>query len=445
MSEQQADTPLSYGRIARFWAPLAGTWMMMAVEGPFLAAVIARLDNPTENLAAFGVAIAFAFIIESPVIMLLSAATALVKDKTSYLALRRFTQVLNVALTAVMLVILAPPVFRFLAGTLLNIPAPVAGLTHGALLLLLPWPGAIGYRRFLQGTLVRHDMTSRVAYGTMVRVGSMAAAALLGAVLFDLRGAHVGAFALSAGVVAEAFASRLMADGVIKDLLAGRRKRDTPEQLTLVGISSFYFPLATMSILAMAIHPLLTFFMGRSRLPLESLAVLPVVQGLAFFFRSLGLSYQEVTIALMGDRAEHLDKITRFAAVIAVLASTGLALIVFTPLAGVWFRGVAGLPAELAALALLPARIAALLPALTVVMSYQRALLVGSRLTRPLTGATMVEVGGIALVLSIAIFGFDVMGAVGATSALVLGRIAGNAYLTPPCLEAVDKLRATPR
>jgi hypothetical protein len=276
----------------------------------------------------------------------------------------------------------------------------------------------------------------------MVRVSSMATCALVGAVFLDLPGAHVGALALSTGVVAEAIASRLMAAGVIADLLAGRRKPATPEDLTLRGISAFYFPLATMSILAMAIHPMLTFFMGRSRMPVESLAVLPVVQGLAFFFRSLGLSYQEVTIALMGDRAENLRMIGRFAALLALVGSSGLALIVFTPLAGVWFRWVAGLSAELTALALVPARISAVLPALTLLMSFQRALLVSSRLTGPLTGATITEVCGIALVLSIAIFGLDLMGAVGALAALVIGRIAGNLYLTPPCFEAVERLRA---
>jgi len=442
MADPLPEQPLSYRRIFRFWVPLAGTWMMMAVEGPFLAAVIARLDEPTENLAAFGIAVAFAFIMEAPVIMLLSAATALVKDKTSYLALRRFTVVLGAALTGLMALMLLPPVFGFLAGTLLNVPPPVADLTHGALILLLPWPGAIGYRRFLQGTLVRHDMTHRVAYGTVVRISSMALGAAVGTLLLGMHGAHVGGMALATGVVAEAIASRFMAAGVIADLLAGRRKRETPEQLTLAGISSFYFPLATMSILAMAIHPMLTFFMGHSQLPIESLAVLPVVQGLAFFFRSLGLSYQEVTIALLGDRAEHLGRVRNFAAVLALIGSSGLALIAFTPLAEVWFRDVAGLSPQLAALAVVPTRIAAALPALTVLMSFQRALLVSSRMTRPLTGATVVEVSGIALVLSISIFGLDVMGAVGAIAALVLGRLAGNAYLTPPCFESIRRLRA---
>jgi len=323
MVEQDLTKPLTYGRIFRFWAPLASTWLMMAVEGPFLAAIIARLAAPTENLAAFGIAVAFALMIESPVIMLLSAATALVKDKTSYLALRRFTYTLNAALTAILVVVLIPPLFRVLTGTLLNLPSDVAELTHGALILLLPWPGAIGYRRFLQGTLVRHDMTERVAYGTIVRITSMALGAGIGVRVFGLAGAHVGALALSVGVVAEALASRLMARGIVSELLAGRRESETPETLTLSGISTFYFPLATMSVLAMAVHPMLTFFMGRSRMALESLAILPVVGGLAFVFRSVGLSYQEVTIALMGDHAEHLEKLRNFAIWLALTASVG--------------------------------------------------------------------------------------------------------------------------
>jgi len=186
---------------------------------------------------------------------------------------------------------------------------------------------------------------------------------------------------------------------------------------------------------------MLTFFVGRSRLPLESLAILPVVHGLVFTFRALGLSYQEVTIALMGDRAANYERIRNFAAVLGLFVSAALSLIVFTPLANAWFETVAGLPPELAKLALVPARIAAILPALSVLMSFQRALLVSSRLTRPLTGATALEITAVAAILSVAIFRFDLMGAVAATLAVVLGRIAANVYLTRPCIEAVRSMR----
>ena len=64
---------------------------MMAAEGPYLAALIARMPDPIPNLAAFGVAFAFAIILESPVIMLMSASTALIEDGPSYRALRRFS------------------------------------------------------------------------------------------------------------------------------------------------------------------------------------------------------------------------------------------------------------------------------------------------------------------------------------------------------------------
>ena len=441
MAEQVAEKPVTYGRIFKFWAPLAGTWLMMAVEAPFLGAIIARLPEPTENLAAWGISVAFALLIEAPVIMLLSAATALVRDKTSYLALRRFTYILNVALTVVMMLVLVPPVFRILTGTLLNLPDHVAELTYEAMVLLLPWPAAIGYRRFLQGTLVRHDMTRRVAYGTVVRVAFMALAAAVGVRLLGLTGAQVGALALSTGVVAEAIASRLMAAGIVAELLGGRRQLKQPQDLTLAGIATFYFPLATMAILAMTIHPMLTFFVGRSRLALESLAILPVVHGLVFTFRALGLSYQEVTIALMGDRGENYKRIRNFGAILGVFTSAALSLIVFTPLATAWFQTVAGLPPELVELALAPARIAAILPALSVLMSFQRALLVSSRLTRPLTGATALEVAAVAVILSVAIFRYDLMGAVAATLAVVLGRIVGNLYLTLPCTEAVRSMR----
>jgi hypothetical protein len=269
----------------------------------------------------------------------------------------------------------------------------------------------------------------------------MALSAGIGANFLNFSGAQVGALALSTGVVAEAIASRLMAAGIVAELLGGHHETKQSQELTLARITTFYFPLATMSILAMALHPMLTFFVVRSRLALESLAVLPVVHGLVFMFRAVGLSYQEVTIALMGDRAENYDRIANFAIIIGVSTSAILSLIVFTPLANAWFQTVSGLSPKLAELALAPARIAAILPALSVLMSFQRAILVHSRLTRPLTGATVLEIAATAVILSVTIFGYHLMGAIAAMLAMVLGRVTGNLYLTPPCIKAVHSLR----
>ena len=78
-----SEPPLASGQIARFWSPLAATWVMMALEGPFLAAAIARLPDPKLNLAAHGVAFAIAIVIEAPVMMMMSTSTALARDTDS--------------------------------------------------------------------------------------------------------------------------------------------------------------------------------------------------------------------------------------------------------------------------------------------------------------------------------------------------------------------------
>jgi Na+-driven multidrug efflux pump len=75
--------PLTQRRIFRFWLPLALMWVMMALEQPILAAVIARLPQPKEQLAAFGITFSLALLIEGPIIMLLTASTALAKGSQS--------------------------------------------------------------------------------------------------------------------------------------------------------------------------------------------------------------------------------------------------------------------------------------------------------------------------------------------------------------------------
>ena len=147
-------TRLTFKKIFIFWMPLAATWLMMAVEGPFLAAIIARLVEPKYNLAAYGVAFAFGLILEAPIIMIMSASTALVENRLSFLKLRNFTYIINGVSTLVMIIFLLPPIFYFITMSLIELPAKVAHLTHVATIILLPWPGMIGYRRFYQGILL---------------------------------------------------------------------------------------------------------------------------------------------------------------------------------------------------------------------------------------------------------------------------------------------------
>jgi len=421
---------LSLRRLARFWLPLQATWLMMAVEGPFLALIIARLAEPMLNLAAFGVAYALAIVAEAPVIMMMSASTALVDCRPAYRALRRFAHTLSVAITVGMVVSLVTPTLSWVMGDLMDLDAAVVQLTHRAMWLLLPFPAAIGYRRFYQGLLIRAGLTRRVTWGTVVRLISMATAAGL-SVLANLDGILVGAVALSCGVVAEAIASRIMARQVLRDLPVASPGAD-PADLSWHGLWRFYWPLALTSTIALAAQPVVTFFMGHARAPLESLAALPVLNGLVFIFRTPALSYQEVAIATLSEDRRHLPQVLRFAGLLAGGATLLLALVAWTPLSRVWFETVSGLSPELAAYTRVPLRVLAIMPALSVLLNLERALMVHGRHTGPVTMASVLEVTGIASSLAVGVMLLDGVGVTVAAVAYMVGRLAANLGLLGP-------------
>ena len=429
---------LTQKTILAFWIPLAATWLMMSVEGPYLSALIARSAEPKFNLAAYGIAFSLALIIEAPVIMMMSASTALVKDYQSFKQLRKFNYILSLSLTATMIVFIFPPIFYFVTEDLIGLPREVSYLTHLAVMILIPWPGAIGYRRFYQGILIRNNLTRLVAYGTIIRLISMSITAFILFKFTDVPGVVVGASALSTAVICEAIASKFMVSKFLARLKS--RSNETQSELSIKEIVKFYYPLALTSLLTLGIQPFVTFFIGQSRMPLESFAVMPVVTSFVFIFRGLGLSYQEVVVALIGDNMSGFLQLKRFAGKLAFILASVLMLIAFTPLAEIWFRDVSGLSESLTEFAKLPLMIMSFFPALTVLISFQRAVLVKGNDTKQITYGTAIEFIGIILVVAICIKFFSLVGAVAATIAFVIGRMAACGYLLPPTISSLKKV-----
>ncbi|MFB3855481.1 MAG: hypothetical protein ACE148_16915 [Vicinamibacterales bacterium] len=448
-----SDPAPSVRRVLLFWLPLAATWLMMGIEGPYIAAIIARMADAKANLAAYGVTFSLAFLAEAPIIMVMTASNTLVADRQSFFALRRFVYALNTGVTVAFLAGLYPPFFRFVTGRLMGLPADIASITHVATAILLPWPAAIGYRRFYQGILIRNHMPRRVAYGTVVRVVTMSVVGIVLALTAPFRGAYVGALALVTGVVAEAVASRVMARHLVRQLRAEPGDGGAHPPLTPRDIVRFYYPLALTSLITLAVNPVLTFFLAHSRAAIESLAVMPVVTGLAFFFRSGAIAYQETAVALMGQakapattpvevpgsgpagapgtmRVEAAGA-TLVKAARGLAAATAICLggIAYSPLADVWFGRVSGLTPDLAHVALWPLRVLALAPPVDYLLTFQRAQFVLARRTRVITFATVVEVFTLVLAMGIGVRGFDMVGALAAALAVLFGRVAGSMFL----------------
>lgn len=399
----------------------------MSIEGPILTSAIARLPFDAVNLAAYGVALALAMLIESPVIQLLSTSVALARDAASMDMLRRFTRRVNIGVTLGMILVTIPPVYDVLALYVIDLPLEVEAAMYWGLVCLIPWPGAIGYRRFYQGIMIRHGFTRQVAYGTVMRLVTIVVVGLILLMVGTIPGVIVGTVTLTTAVILEALATRYMAREAIKAYAHQPPSSQPPA--TMREITKFWLPLAATSAIGFVVTPMLATFMSRMPNAIESLAVLPVVDSFVFFFRSFGFSYQEVGVALIGQRFEGYAVVRRVGVWIMLATTAALVAIAFTPLLDVLFEVAYGLNPLLTGFAIPPTMVLIVLPSLAVAYSLHRSVLISARQNVKVAISTALEVSGIALVMVILVSTTSLQGAMAAATAMAVGRIGSTVYL----------------
>src|SRR3989304_864058 len=114
--------PVNQKRIFLLWLPLAASWLLMALETPYLNAALARISEAERMIASFGLVASLSITIESPVISLLATATALARSQQNYLLLRRFTQHLILGTTLLQFLIGWTPLFDIVVVDLMGVP-----------------------------------------------------------------------------------------------------------------------------------------------------------------------------------------------------------------------------------------------------------------------------------------------------------------------------------
>ncbi|MCX8083304.1 MAG: hypothetical protein N3C60_00055 [Calditerrivibrio sp.] len=398
--------------------------MMMAFEGPYIAAMIGRLPDVKLNLAGYGIAYSVGLLVEAPIIMLMSASTALVKSKQSYIKLRNFSFILIGVLTAVILIILIKPVYIFIFNDLLKLEEKLQSNVYWAIWGLVPWAGAIGYRRFYQGIMIKDGKTKYVAYGTLTRMLTVIFLAVFIKNFTKINSALLGTMTLSGAVVVEAIFARVLA----KDSVSKVMKMEIKDDLNFRKIAKFYFPMAMTPLIALAVPPMTTFVLLKGTNPLESAAIMPVLNSLTFVFRAVGLSFQEVAIALLDGGFRHYEKVRNFMRGLFLFNLLGYGMISFTPMAEVYFVNISGMTPELAEMAKIPSMILTFVPPFTALLSFQRAIIVKKGVTIHMTIATFIEVI-ITFGMLFTIPFVPVTGIIVAATALLVGRVVSNLYL----------------
>ncbi len=417
--------PLTQRYIFRFWLPLALMWVMMALEQPVLAAVIARLPQPKEQLAAFGITFSLALLIEGPIIMLLTASTALARGRQSYRQLLRFTTFLAAGITLLHLTVGLTPAYLFLVDKLIGAPRQLLEPSRQTFLIMFPWSAVVAYRRLWQGVMIRYGRTDQVGLTMILRFVATAGTALAGAHFRFLAGAPLAGLSLTVGVTVGALVSYSYTRPIIKKEL---NQAEAPEErISLRYLLHFYWPLALTNVINFIGRPILAFGLSRGQLPLESLALWPVLGSLAFLFRSIGFAFQEVVVALA--HRPNVRALRKFAWTGGSLAALSLGIMALTPLNALWYGRISGLPADLVAMAPLPTLFIALTALLAFTVALNRGLLVDARQTSALSTAVILNVVTLTLLMLLGLKSLSVAGVIIAAAAYSLAIVAENLYL----------------
>lgn len=374
------ETPLTNRRILRFFYPLALSWLLMGLEGPISASIIGRSPGTQLNLAAFQVYFALALFIESPVIDLLSTATALAKSRQNYMVIRRFVAHLMIWITVAHAAFVFSPAYEFITLTVLHLPKEVSDAAHPALTIMIPWSACIGWRRYLQGIMIRFGQTRYIGYGTGVRLVAMATSAFALSFATTLPSAQVVAAALIMSVFSEASFVHWASRRVIRTEL-GRDESDEPE-LSMRSLAKFHFPLTATTMVMFLAQPMVSAALARSPDPISSMAAWQVAFSLMWLARAAIYALPEVVITLGSDPAA-LATLRRFCVVTGAFSCAVLLILWGSGAANLFFEKVAGVSGDTLAAANLGFILGALLPILGALQSFVRGGLTIQRRTTP--------------------------------------------------------------
>lgn len=284
-----AEAP-TLGQLFRQLLPLSLSDAAMAAADPLLATSLSRLPGASAQLAALGVVKAVAVCLESPIIMVLHASTALSSETRSRQALRRFVTGLAGIITLLFLMLPLPWAFRLLTGQVYHLSSEVQAATWLPLLLMFSWPATIAFRRFFQGHLILQGRGHHMGQASLARVATLTMVLLAGAGS-GLAGATLGAWALMLALWVEAALVYFWA-----------RQQPVPEAVSehlpgnVVGVARYYAPLASTMVLMWGGRALLLAILSRAVDAQMALAAWSASWGFVILLANLSRMVQQLVI-----------------------------------------------------------------------------------------------------------------------------------------------------
>ena len=190
---------LSWAAFYRFYTPLALTSLLLLAVQPLGSAALARMPQALDSLAAWPILSAFLFLLRSFGIAYNEVVVALLDERGSLRSLRRFSHLLGLGVTGVLLLVALSPLSRLFFGTVMGLKPDLAALAGGGLLLAAAWPALTVYQTLYQGVIVYDGQTRYVTQSVIASLTTSALLLAAGVALGTLPGLYVGTLAFVVG------------------------------------------------------------------------------------------------------------------------------------------------------------------------------------------------------------------------------------------------------
>ncbi|MBD2456335.1 hypothetical protein H6G80_19935 [Nostoc sp. FACHB-87] len=278
--------------------PLSLSDVAMTLGDPLQTSALSRLAYPQETLAGVGVVKGVAVFLESPIIMILHASTALGGQAKSRRALWQFTMIAGFSLSGIFLLLTWEPLYNWLLLDVFGVSSSIAARGRTAFLLMFLWPFVIAWRRFFQGLLIRAQKSIAVGWASVARLTWVIVSLAVG-VSLRLDGALLAGITMMGAILIEAvlvtwFCMRLGAISILNQQGYSETKK-LPQ--TLGGVTFYYLPLASTMLLVWGARAILLSLIARSFDGSLALAVWPAAWGLVLSVANGTRMIQQVIIS----------------------------------------------------------------------------------------------------------------------------------------------------
>lgn len=368
-------------KIFLFWLSLALTSFAMSLESPICTSVISSLENSKINLAAFGVTFAFSLFLQSPVSRIMSLPLMFIEDRQSYLKVRQFAFILSTSISLLFLLAVTEPVFNNIIIPLLGLSPELSGLVKGGLLSWIPIPILMGLRRFYQGVLLCAHEPRKISIATFSRLVTLIVIIHLLRQVGGFSGVQLGVLSIQVGMFFELVLSWIFARPQVAEFLSKERVGNSTD-LSLKGIVKVFFPLAVSTVVAMSNGAILAAFTARGQLPIESLALLPIIFGLLNPFAWSSFAIQDSTHALIAKTKEIYPLVKKFSYIMGLALSLMLLLVGLTPLSDYYLLEINHLSDNMFALTPFPVLFIPIIPFTMAMKNFYRGAIIAEGRTK---------------------------------------------------------------